>query len=197
MQRQQIDVGITVDVLIHFHCIFGTDRKKSRINFCTTGELLRVILFSIQSPEDFVPIREIITITFFQACLLSCQACTLWVRNFQHLITFLWWLFWWWSYMGFYPLLLGKTWLSEMNLSIKQLKLSSFVLSQTAIHALIGKFDQLFFSPIFSCSEFLSTSSAACEQFGLTYREACKRIEMATSHVTPLSSACLLRDHQG
>ena len=113
VQRQQIDVGITVDVLIHFHCIFGTDRKKSRINFCTTGELLRVILFSIQSPEDFVPIREIITITFFQACLLSCEACTLWVRNFQHLITFLWCFFWWWSYMGFYPLLLGKTWLSE------------------------------------------------------------------------------------
>ena len=98
---------------------------------------------------------------------------------------------------GVLPPAVGKNVTVRMNLSIKQLKLSSFVLSQTAIHALIGKFYQLFFSQIFSCSEFLSTSSAACEQFGLTYREACKRIEMATSHVTPLSSACLLRDHQG
>ena len=62
LQREQIDVGITVDVLIHFHCIFGTDRKKSRINFCTAGELLRVTLFRLQSPEDFVPIQELITL---------------------------------------------------------------------------------------------------------------------------------------
>ena len=60
MQREQIDVGITVDVLIHFHCIFGGDRTKRRINFCTAGELFRVVLFSIQSPEDFVLIQEMI-----------------------------------------------------------------------------------------------------------------------------------------
>ena len=40
VQREQIDVGITVDVLIHFHCIFGGDRTKRRINFCTKYKFL-------------------------------------------------------------------------------------------------------------------------------------------------------------
>ena len=99
---------------------------------------------------------------------------------------------------GLYPLLLGKTWLSEMNLSIRQQKLSCIVLSQTVAQALIWskKYPGMGFSWHFFHA--LDFTCAVCDQqFGKTYGEACKRIEMATSHVTPLISAGLLRDHQG
>ena len=91
---------------------------------------------------------------------------------------------WWWSFRGFDPLLLGNTWLSEMNLSIKQQKFSSFVASQTAIQALIGQlFSGQYLRILLSCQFFLAQNfsrlSGACEQYGGTYREACKRIEMA------------------
>ena len=52
VQRGQIDVGILVDVLLHFEIAFSPlTAKKSRINFCATRSLLRVELFSILSTK--------------------------------------------------------------------------------------------------------------------------------------------------
>ena len=52
-----------------------------------------------------------------------------------------------------------KTWLSEMNLSIKQQRLSAFIFSQTAIQALISSVSGRYLEmSILPCSGFLQAS---------------------------------------
>ena len=188
VHRQQIDVGITVDVLIHFHCIFHSDRTKRRINFCTKFKFLRRRTTFQGRPIQHSVTRRLCPnsgndpntrFAYFgvRHTWLLCLVMVAMVVKLQ----------------GVRPPAVGKN-VTVRNESLNQTTVDfSFCLHSNSD----SSFDSIsnWFSPIsWNAQDF---SRLPCEQYGGSYWEAWKRIEMATSHVTPLSSACLLRDHQG
>ena len=199
MQREQIDVGITVDVLIHFHCIFGGDRTKRRINFCTKYKFLHRRRTFQGRPIQHSVTRRLCPRSGNDSCTCLPIQCS---REAQ-------------VWDSPYPLITlfcnggngdevtgGSTpccwekrdcqkWISQSNNRGFQLLSSVKQRFKLWFHQFLADISKCQF---FHAQDF---SRPACEQYGPTYWEAWKRIEMATSHVTPLSSACLLREHQG